>query len=113
MNISITENMPAMPGMAFGYNLDPLSFAKHFNFDITQEGDSLLLTVDRYSATTEDGPDWDVDKWEEQKSFFVASPCNRHNFYELSRIGRALLNGRDVILSDGTLIALVWKGKVQ
>lgn len=99
---------PTMTGMAFGYADDTFGDAKHFNFDITHDGDGLMLTVDRYSATTEVGPDWDVDQWDAQKLFFT-SLCTRQAFYVLSRIGRALLNGRNVMLPDGTVIPGVAK----
>ena len=104
-----------IPGEAFGagacdpepiLHRHPSMQAKDYFFGICMgpDTDSLLLTLDAYSA--KHGPfeavgEFDLDAWEAQKVYLWAD-SNRDGFRALSRVARGLLNGRSFVLPDGT-----------
>ncbi|WP_218241546.1 hypothetical protein [Comamonas fluminis] len=109
----------AVPGEAFGIcmldyssllDLDCLK-AKDYYFSIGPRDGRLELVVDSYECSgrgTQAGMAWDVDQWDAEKIVISANPT-RCGFRVLARIGRTLVAGRDVVLSDGSLVSGVRK----
>ena len=110
-----------IPGEAFGIGtrLDiwgwlPVSLkTKDYDFTITQESDGgLRLAVDSYEASgraKQAGEDWDVDQWCEEHIIITSTTSNRIDFRYLSRIGRALVAGRNVEFGNGLVVPGICK----
>lgn len=95
------------PFDAYTEDLDPLGTSKNYNFSIDLKDGALTLVVDAYAVAnefTEFTPEtWDVDAWTDQMIVVEGVPANRVNFYSLAQCARALIKGRSVIWSDGTV----------
>ena len=82
--------------------------AKDYHFTITRESDgSLRMAVDSYEASgraAQAGEDWNVDQWREEHIIITCTTSNRIDFRDMSRIGRVLVAGRDVVMSDGVVV---------
>jgi len=88
-------------------NLDTWRPTKWHGFSIGIEDGALRLVVDAYNVANEftelTSETWDVDAWTDQMISVEGVPANRENFYSLAQCARALINGRSVIWSNGTV----------
>lgn len=84
-----------------------LDYSKTYNFSIDIKDETLVLSIDAYSVANEftkfTSETWDDDAYCSQKIEVTASPVSRENFHALARAARALINGRSVTWSDGTV----------
>lgn len=71
----------------------------------------MVLNVDAYTVANEftefTSETWDVDAWTDQMITLELPTVNRENFYALARAARALISGRSVCFSDGTVITVI------
>ena len=105
----------AIPGEAFGIGArchspiwqSPCMKSMDYHFSISPRTDQRLeLVVDSYECSGRGslaGKAWDVDQWDAEKIILSAN-FNRIGFRILSRIGRTLVAGRDVVMSDGVVV---------
>lgn len=95
----------------YSEDLHPLGTPKHYNFSIDIKVETLTLTVDAYIVANEftefTSETWDHDAWVDQMIVVEGVPANRANFYSLAQCARALINGRSVSFSDGTVIPAI------
>ena len=104
-----------IPGAAFGAGLDidcPWQLkAQDYCFEISCCNGFLVLVVDTYECSgrgTQAGDAWDVDQWEVEK-FILSVTASRIGFHTLSRIGRALVAGRNVEFGNGLVVPGICK----
>ena len=89
---------------AFSFDGDELqpSTARHYDFEIVQDGAELACTIDIYCALGHDDPSFafDVDAWEAAK-IRLRGTATRENYHALQSAARAVLKGYRVGLPSG------------
>lgn len=78
-------------------------------FVIELRDDKLTAMMDFYTqdfdSRADDSEAWDVDAYEAEKKHLECTPITPENFADLYRVVRALLNGRTVTFSDGSVLS--------
>lgn len=77
-----------------------------WHFEITVDAGYLISEIDFYSAAGLGKDDFDEEAWEALK-LRIAGPCTKSSYRELARLSRGLMNGRNVVFNDGTVVDCV------